>query len=132
MLDADGALPVSATCNNQRRAAIVRPLAIGLVALAFAVVLWGIGYRLSQYRPHPGPSTRVCVAKLWVGPRKAACVKSAQTKATRPPAPKFLLLTTSNFYYSSFARLHSSATPVRGANFRLLLGTLRSPPARYP
>ena len=128
-LRADGALAVSVTCNDRKRAAIVRPLAIGLIGLALAVVLWGIGYRLSQYRRHPGPSTRVSVAKLWVGPRKAACVKSAQTKATRPPATKFLLLTSPNFYYSSCSRLHSSATSVCGAKFRLLLGTLRSPPA---
>ena len=128
-LCADAALGVSVTGNDQKRAAIVRPLTIGLIGLALAVVLWGIGYRLSQYRPHPGPSTRVGVAKLWVGPRKAACVKSAQTKATRPPATTFLLLTSPNFYYSSCSNLHSSATSVCGAKFRFLLGTLRSPPA---
>jgi hypothetical protein len=49
-----------------------RPLALSLAGLGLAVVLWGLGYKLSLYRPHPTPSTRAGVAKLWAGPRKTA------------------------------------------------------------
>ena len=61
-------------CNNKPRWANVRPLAIGLVGLALAVVLWGLGYKLSLYRPHPGPSVRMSVAKL-AGRVKKSCMR---------------------------------------------------------
>jgi hypothetical protein len=132
-LHADGALAVSMACNHKRPRALVRPLAIGLIGLALAVVLWGMGYKLSLYRAHPSPAVRAGVAKLWVGPRSAAYIKSAPRKAAPPSAPEFQLQTTRgpDFSYSNCAKLDSAATFAHDAGFRLLLGTLRSPPPRY-
>jgi hypothetical protein len=36
------------------------------MGLMFAIVLWGTSYKLSLYHPHPAPSMRTQVAKLWV------------------------------------------------------------------
>ena len=132
-LHADGAPAVSMACNNKRPRPIVRPLAIGLIGLALAVVLWGIGYKLSLYRAHPSPCVREGVAKLWVGPRNSACIKSAPRKVAAPSAPEFQLQTTHglNFSYSDCAKLDSAPTFAHSASFRLLLSTLRSPPPRY-
>jgi hypothetical protein len=86
-----GTLASSMIRNKKLRTAIVRPLAIGLIGLAIAVVLWGIGYRLSLYRPHPDPSVRMGVAKLWVGSRRAVCVSNARTKLVAvTPDPQLL------------------------------------------
>lgn len=120
-------------CNNKPRWAIVRPLAIGLIGLALAVVLWGIGYKLSLYRPHPGPSVRMSVAKLWVGLRKAACVRSAHTRLATliSPDPQLLHVWNRTTSYNTDALLESSAASPLSVRFRIPLGTLRSPPTRY-
>ncbi len=120
-------------CDHERRWAMVRPLTVGLIGLVLAVVLWGIGYRLSLYRPHPAPSVRACVAKLWVGPRDSVCIRGSRTKATTPPAPNSQLLGAKACTLPSFlaGMLHFSTTAANGSRFRLLLGTLRSPPPHY-
>ncbi len=107
-----------------------RLLACGLIGLALAVVLWGTGYKLSLYRPHPSPSVRVGVAKLWVGPQRSACVRS---KTTAQPTPDFQLLVVSKpaFSCNAEAPLDLSVAAALHVRFRLLLSTLRSPPARY-
>jgi hypothetical protein len=132
-LHVDGALAVSITCRKKRRWAHVRPISIGLLGLALAVVLWGIGYKLSLYRPHPAPAVRAGVAKLWVGPRNSGCLRSSRTKATTPPASNAQLLSAkdSTLPHSIGGALHFSTTAADGSRVRLLLGTLRSPPPRY-
>jgi hypothetical protein len=42
-----------------------RPYAFGLLTLALAIALWGFGYRLSRYNPHPSAASRASMAKLW-------------------------------------------------------------------
>jgi hypothetical protein len=65
-----------------------RPLTLGLLGLALAVVLWGLEYKVSLYHPHPNRSARINIAKLWVGPRTAAFAKNncVRTSATHSPA----------------------------------------------
>ena len=99
-----GTLAISMIRNKKRRTAIVRPLAIGLIGLALAVVLWGIGYRMSLYRSHPDPSVRMGVAKLWVGSRRAVCVSNARTRLV---AVTLIL----NFYMTRTALLLVTRTP---------------------
>jgi hypothetical protein len=125
-----GTLAMSMICNKKRRTAIVRPLAIGLIGLAVAVVLWGIGYRLSLYRPHPDPSVRMGVARLWVGSRKAACVSNAHTKLdTLSPDPQPLHDQNRTSPCNAYAFIESPSESALSIRFRLLLRTLRSPPA---
>jgi hypothetical protein len=64
----------------------LRPCAFGLVGLALAVVLWGLGYKLSLYHRHPDPATRTPVAKLWLAPRPAGLAPAARSQAHRIPA----------------------------------------------
>lgn len=47
----------------------LRPSAAGLIGLALAVFLWGLGYKLSLYHQHKSPASQTSVAKLWTGPR---------------------------------------------------------------
>jgi hypothetical protein len=70
-----------------------RPLTLSLLGLALAVVLWGLEYKVSLYHPHPNRSARVCVAKLWVGPRNAVFAKSSCVSTFAAPAPELHLLT---------------------------------------
>jgi hypothetical protein len=126
-LPADDLLAIAVTRTGERL--IVRPLGIGLIVLALAIVLWGIAYRLSLYRPHPGASARVSVAKLWSGPRKLICFTSP-SKRLALPSPDSQLVGVRN--HTSQSGLHAvlvistaSAPSVRG---HLLLRTLRSPP----
>ncbi len=105
----------------------------GLLGLVLAVVLWGTGYKLSLYRPHPAPSVRAGVAKLWVGPRASVCIKGSRTKATTLPASNCQLLSArdSNLSCPIGGTLPLPIIVASGSRFRLLLGTLRSPPPRY-
>jgi hypothetical protein len=125
-------------CDGQRasptgfragRRVTSRLLAIGLIGLSLAVVLWGTGYKLSLYRPHPSPSLRV---GLWVGPERGARVRSAHTKTTAPLTPVFQLLVVSKPASPDHAEatLDPSVAAALHLRFRLLLSTLRSPPAR--
>jgi hypothetical protein len=47
---------------------------VALLGLMVAIVLWGTAYKLSLYRPHPAPSIRVQMAKLWLEPRPTCVV----------------------------------------------------------
>jgi hypothetical protein len=53
-------------CLHSAWRSIRRPCTIGL---ATAVVLWGLGYKLSLYQQHPTRLVRASVAKLSIGPR---------------------------------------------------------------
>ena len=60
---------------------ILRPCALGIIGLAIAVVLWGVGYKLSLYHRHAAPSSSVPVAKLWIGSRNASVTAASRFKA---------------------------------------------------
>jgi hypothetical protein len=127
-LRADGVLAIPATRAGGWH--IVRPLTLGLISLALAIVLWGVGYRLSLYGLSRSASARVGVAKLWVGPRQAACADSP-TKGPAQPLPDSQLVGpksyTSPCYPDAF--FSPSAASASYVRFRSLVGTLRSPPA---
>jgi hypothetical protein len=116
-----------------------RLLTSGLLGLALSVVLWGTGYKLSLYHPHPSPSVRVGVAKLWIGPQQRAsaqrhaCVRSAHTKGTKLLAAQthFLCVQNRTSSYKAGVILEPSVVSALSVRFRLLLSTLRSPPAHY-
>ena len=57
------------------------PCALGIAALAIAVVLWGYGYKLSLYERNTSPSARTPVAKLWIEPRAASVATASSIKA---------------------------------------------------
>jgi hypothetical protein len=126
----DGLLEIHVT--GTARPHIFRPLGICLIVLAVAIVLWGIGYKLSLYRPHLDPSARVSVAKLWVGPRKAVCF-SSPTQRVAPPSPYSQLAQVQNHTFPSGRDpiLVISAAPVSNGRVRLLLRSLRSPPTPF-
>lgn len=46
-------------------ARLFRPWALVFVGLALSVSLWGFGYKLSRYNPHPDASSQALFAKLW-------------------------------------------------------------------
>jgi hypothetical protein len=73
-----------------------RPLTLGLLGLALAVVLWGLEYRVSLYHPHPNHSARLGVAKLWVGPRTTAFVKNNCLRQSAGHTPEWRSLTSSS------------------------------------
>lgn len=70
-----------------------RPLTLGLLGLALAVIFWGLEYKVSLYHPHPHHPARVNVAKLWVGPRTAAFAKNNSLRTSSPHSPELHLLT---------------------------------------
>jgi hypothetical protein len=60
---------------------VSRPCTLGIVGLAIAVFLWGFGYKLSLYHPHPPSSSRASVAKLWIDPHSASVATTSRLKA---------------------------------------------------
>jgi hypothetical protein len=129
-LRADGLLTIPVTRTGGRL--VVRPLGIGLIVLALAIVLWGIGYRLSLYRPHPDPSARVSVAKLWLGPRKAVCFTSPTKRLALASRDSQLVGVQNHASQSGLdAILVISAAPASNVRVHLLLRTLRSPPILF-
>jgi hypothetical protein len=127
---AGGGLAILTTLPGGRY--IVRPLGIGLIVLAIAIVLWGIGYRLSLYRPHRNPSARASVAKLWVSPRKTVYFTSPK-KQHALPSPDFHLIGVHNHTSPSgpVAVLVFAAASASNVRVRLLLRALRSPPRPF-
>jgi hypothetical protein len=98
----------------------IGPLTVSLVGLALAVVLWGLEYRLSLYHPHANNSARVGVAKLWVGPKRAAVAQSVYARSTAQPTPELYLSTI------GYLRVSYSIDDVRGPERGLVTGTFRS------
>lgn len=60
-----GLLTPAPVTECQHSSHIFRPCALGFLALAIAVALWGFGYKLSRYDPHPSAASRASIAKLW-------------------------------------------------------------------
>lgn len=61
-----------------------RLLTAGLWLVVAAVVLWGLQYRLSLYRPHRNPAARASAVKLWVEPRSHRDAFAARTPVNQP------------------------------------------------
>lgn len=56
------------------------PIPVGLLGLIVAIVLWGTAYKLSLYHPHPAPTMRTQVAKLWLETRVSYVVPLREIK----------------------------------------------------
>lgn len=52
-----------------------------LIGLALAIALWGFGYKLSRYRPHLDPVTRLSYAKLWDKHQDTCQILASRTTA---------------------------------------------------
>ncbi len=52
-----------------------RPTALGFIALALAVVIWGYGYKLSLYFTAPDSQDEIPAAKLWIEHRNGYSVE---------------------------------------------------------
>jgi hypothetical protein len=125
------AVPSGKTAHNlSPRRALLRPFAVGLLCLAVSVVLWGLGYKLSLYRPHPNPTTRTRVAKLWVSPRDDRSIVSVQAASAGHSTIDLHGLFALNLPSHQFgdAALNYFGASTGSLTIRLLLGTLRSPP----
>ena len=61
---------------------LFKPLALGIIGLAIAIVLSAIGHKLSHYDRHAASSLRIQVVKLWSEPRKALVTTTARLGAT--------------------------------------------------
>jgi hypothetical protein len=87
-------LGISAQCQQSSFRTVLNPFALGLVSVALAVVLWGVGYRLSLYRNHPGPSSRITAAKLGVKRHSESLAVSPgiRVKAHLVPSSQALLV----------------------------------------
>jgi hypothetical protein len=108
-----------------------RPLTLGLLGLALAVVLWGLEYKVSLYHPHPNHSARVNVAKLWVGPRTAAFAKNNCVRTSSAHSPELHLLTSSSvsvFDSNDGTRCHA-AESIPGAEHLSYQRAPRPPPS---
>ena len=71
---------------SRRWRPMLRPCAPGLFALALAVFLWGLGYKVSLYHHHSAPAPRTAVAKLWTGPRSVLLAPGLLSRRS-PHAP---------------------------------------------
>lgn len=56
------------------------PIPVGLLGLIVAIFLWGTAYKLSLYHPHPAPTARTQVAKLWLETRMSYVVPLREIK----------------------------------------------------
>jgi hypothetical protein len=108
---------------------LLRPFSLGLIALAIAVFLWGLGYKLSLYHSQQNHEARTSVAKLWVDPRpdlihakrelsseRATSAPQSFLSLSGPPAPRIQ------------AAAFAAVMPAVDRRLRALLSALRSPP----
>lgn len=58
-------VPSPALLSSSLSSELFRPWALALIGLALSVSLWGFGYKLSRYNPHPDASSRALFAKMW-------------------------------------------------------------------
>jgi hypothetical protein len=108
-----------------------RPLTLGLLGLALAVVFWGLEYKVSLYHPHPNHSARVNVAKLWVGPRTAAFAKNNCVRKSAAHSPELHFLTSSSVSSSGLSdgTRCQAAESIPGAEHLSDQRAPRSPPS---
>lgn len=108
---------------------LLRPLPIALVALAIAIVLWGLGYKLSLYHFRHPDTLHTVVAKLWVDQRWVcslglARAQAAGLTATQAPSPK--CVDSAPYLPTSLICLRDHEPNACNSSF--LFRVLRSPP----
>lgn len=114
-----------------RRTRVKKPCAVGLIALAIAVALWGFGYKISLYSPRLDPASRASVAKLWVerrGPSTTPGIHLTPRLRTTADSQPPLLFACLKFTRMEFFELFTGFSVARvPANIAFLLPA-RSPP----
>jgi len=111
---------------------IFRPCALGLVALAIAVFLWGFSYKLSLYNRSSNPTARASVAKLWIEPRSNVTAAAANKRLALPPGPDFLAASVPGEVSAPrCAIIRPTAAGVCGFASWAYLLPLRSPPQAF-
>lgn len=110
-----------------------KPWALGLIGLAIAIALWGFGYKISRYNPHPAPSSRASVAKLWDKHQDIAQISSGAKANAQSLAPRPALILVHYTHtqrpeafcrgseFNRLSALFRSATPLRSPPSRTLL-----------
>src|SRR5579862_8161622 len=63
---------------------LFRPWALPSIGLAITVALWGFGYKISRYNPHPDTASRVLLAKLWDKHQDVTQLAASVGLSTRP------------------------------------------------
>ena len=114
------------------RGRVFRPWALGFVALAISIVLWGFGYRLSRYNPHPDVTTRVLTAKFWDKHQDAAQVTSAAAVSAQRHLLPELSAAPITAHQAHALELPVSCAPAecrQAPAFIFPLSPLRSPPS---
>lgn len=122
---------MQAQSQRATRKQLLRPYALGLIALATTVALWGFGYKLSLYHRQASPSERLLVAKLWIEPRKASLAAAPSAKAKSHHIPDLQALSTAFQKVPNLRRVIALILPLsaRGvAHFDFLI-PFRSPPS---
>ena len=141
--------PLSIFCNRARQSVLCaislllngfpawrrrfRPYAIGIAGLAIAVVLWGVGYKLSRYHRHATPSSTP-VARVWIRSRGASSNIASRLKVKSKSILDSLALDVPiqrlPFSKRCSARALSSYAPVV-AFFGFLIPFRSPPPLRF-
>jgi hypothetical protein len=108
-------------------------LKIQVLGLAAAVILWGLGYKLSLYHHHPHQAT-VSVAKLWVDPRGSfaqggvPAAKHLRAVERASALQLFLADSLPGLSFSGYSVI--TVSPDRRQGSGRLFNLLRSPPPR--
>lgn len=115
------------------RTRVKKPCAIGLIALAIAVALWGFGYKISLYRPYLSPVSRASVAKLWVerrGPSTTPGIHLAPRLRTTADSQTPLLFACLKLTRTESFELFTCSSDARVSSDIAFLLPARSPPAK--
>jgi hypothetical protein len=121
-----------ASMAGWRWRSILRPCAPGLFALAVAVFLWGLGYKLSLYHHHAAPVGRTVVAKLWTDPRGVLVSSDLPSRrSAHVPASRQLLPTPAGLFTPFCSHVADPAAELlNAATFQRSRLPSRSPPSQ--
>ncbi|HEY1766106.1 MAG TPA: hypothetical protein VGG26_00535 [Terracidiphilus sp.] len=111
----------------------MNPNPMGLIGLAFAIAIWGYGYRLCTYQLHPSSTSPTVAAKLCLEPRHSSLSSAFRLRAGTlslpvAPAAVSVFLPPSAGCASAFVCAPADHAP-RAASFQFLI-PFRSPPPR--
>lgn len=103
----------------------------GFLGLIVAIVLWGTAYKLSLYHPHPAPTMRTQVAKLWVETRVSYVVSLRQVKGLPDVATHLHALAVQSRPPAGLIGVPGAPFEVPSKDTRTALGPIpsRSPPS---
>lgn len=106
---------------------ILRPCTAALIGLGIAVVLWGLGYKLSLYHHHTHSAATTQVARLSNGPKNGWAALASGAKQPSGPALDIGLSSKAKAGHADFALM-----PVQDRQPQLLKSPCSSTPSRSP